>query len=137
MKRIVVKHLIISTHPYRLHTWAETCGRVWGGRNKFFADISEKISIFTPKNSDDFFLVINQVFLILTLYFQILCVFIVSNVIYDPFFTTKSPLSTKNSLTTPIFFSLQAFAPIPQHYFSKYWGDQCMGRPPTSNFGGP
>ena len=69
-----------------------------GGRNFFF------ISIFTPKNSDDLFLVINQVFfLILTLSFQILCVFIVWNVIYDPFFTTKSPISTKNSLTTPIF----------------------------------
>src|SRR6218665_2873382 len=49
----------------------------------------------------------------------------------------KYPLSTKHSLTTPIFYSFQTFAPIPQHYFSKYWGDQCMGRPPNSNFGGP
>src|SRR6218665_2819226 len=23
-----------------------------------------------------------------------------------------------------------------QHYFLKYWGDQCMGCPPTANFGG-
>src|SRR6218665_3667123 len=91
-----------------------------GGRKKFF------ISICTPKNSDDLLLVINQVFLILTLSFQIICVFIVSNVKYNPFFTTKSPLSTKNSLTTPIFYSLEAFAPIPQHYFSQYWEYQCM-----------
>src|SRR6218665_3857413 len=84
-----------------------------------------------------FCLVIDQVFLILTLSFQILCIFIVSdvsNVVYDPFFTTKSSLSTKNSLTTPIFYSVQAFAPMPQHYFSKYWGDQCIGRPPPQIF---
>src|SRR6218665_3895058 len=63
----------------------------------------------------------DQVFLILTLSFQILCVFIVSNVIYDPFFTTKALFQQNNSLTTPtcIFSSLQAFASIPQHYFSK------------------
>src|SRR6218665_3621455 len=75
--------------------WAETWRRVWGERKKIF------ISIFTPKNSDDLFLVINQVFLILTLSFQILCVFIVSNVIYDPFFTTKALFQQQNSLTTP------------------------------------
>src|SRR6218665_2710394 len=51
-----------------------------------------------------------------------------------PLFTTKSPLSTKNSLTTPIFSSLQAFALIPQHYFSKYWGGPMHGSSPTSNF---
>src|SRR6218665_204280 len=78
-----------------------------GGRKKNFADFSEKkFPFFTPKNSDDLFLVIDQVFLILTLSFQIICVFIVSNVKYNPFFTTKSPLSTKNSLTTPILFTL-------------------------------
>src|SRR6218665_2483679 len=80
------------------------------------------------------FLVIHQVFLIL-------CIFIVSNVlsnvVYDPFFTTKNPLSKKNSLTTPIFYSVQTFAPIPQHYFSKYSWDQCMGRPPLQILGGP
>src|SRR6218665_689799 len=99
-----------------------------GGRQKIF------ISIFTPKNSDDLFLVINHVFLILTISFQIPCVFIVSNVIYDPFFTTKSPLSTKNSLTTPIFSSLQAFAPIPQTILLKILGGPMHGPSPTSNF---
>src|SRR6218665_1066157 len=92
---------------------AETWRRVWGGakmfgRHKKFLDelFPEKISILTPKHSDDLFLVIDQVFLILTLSFQILCIFIVSNFVCDPFFTTKSPLSTKNFLTTHIFFTL-------------------------------
>src|SRR6218665_1388543 len=48
----------------------------------------------------------------------------------------QKSLFQQNSLTTPIFPSLQAFAPIPQHYFSKYWGDQCMGRPPPQIWGG-
>src|SRR6218665_1845969 len=74
------------------------------GGQKFLNELfPEKISILTPKNSDDLFLVIDQVYLLLTISFQILCIFIVSNVVYDPFFTTKSPLSTKNSLTTRIF----------------------------------
>src|SRR6218665_3950058 len=34
------------------------------------------------------------------------------------------------------FYSVRTFTRIRQHYFSKYWGDQCMGRSPTSNFGG-
>src|SRR6218665_149889 len=97
----------------------------------------KKISIFTPKNSDDLFLVIDQVFLIFTLSFQIIRIFTVQNVVYDPFFTRKRTVSEKNSSTTPIFFySVRAFAPISQNYFSKYWGDQCMGRPPTSSFRG-
>ena len=33
-------------------------------------------------------------------------------------------------------FPLCTFARIRQHYFSKYWGDQCMGRPPHLKFGG-
>src|SRR6218665_3696455 len=36
------------------------------------------------------------------------------------------------------FYSVHAFARIRQHYFSKYWGDGCMGRPPPQIFlGGP
>src|SRR6218665_2525684 len=102
----------------------------FGGRKKIF------ISIFTPKNSDDLFLVINQVFLILTLSLQILCVFIVSNVIYDPFFTTKSPLS-KKFLDDTYFSSVQAFAPIPQHYFSNIGGTNAWAVPPPQILGGP
>ena len=47
----------------------------------------EKMSIFMPKISDDFFLVIDQVF-------QILRSFTVLNAVYDPFFT-KKPLFQK------------------------------------------
>jgi len=42
----------------------------------------------------------------------------------------------KEFLDDTYFYSVRAFVPIRQHYFSKYWGDQCMGRPHTSNFGG-
>src|SRR6218665_1380243 len=34
------------------------------------------------------------------------------------------------------FYSFRTFAHIRQHYFSKYWGDECMGRPPPQTFGG-
>src|SRR6218665_2609915 len=37
---------------------------------------------------------------------------------------------------TTIFHSVHTFTHIRQHCFSKYWGDQCMGRPPTSIFFG-
>src|SRR6218665_2969749 len=47
---------------------------------------SGKISIFTPRTSDDRFLVINvEMF----------------NVVYYPFFTRKTTISKKNSLITP------------------------------------
>src|SRR6218665_1296045 len=35
------------------------------------------------------------------------------------------------------FYSFHTFAHIRQHYFSKYWGDECMGRPPPQTLGGP
>jgi len=34
------------------------------------------------------------------------------------------------------FYSVHTFTRIRQHYFSKYWGDQCMGRPPPQIFFG-
>src|SRR6218665_3216861 len=45
--------------------------------------------------------------------------FTMLNVVYDPFLTRK----------TPFFYSVHTFARIRQPYFSKYWGDGCMGRP--------
>src|SRR6218665_280401 len=76
------------------------------------------------------FLVINQVFRIFPYLYSV-------NIICDPFFTRKTPISENNSFTT-LFYSVCAFAHIRQHYFSKLWGDGCMGRPPTSIFlGGP
>ena len=121
---------------------AETWRRVWGNaqifrRQTFLNEVfPEKISILTPKNSDDFFLVIDQVFLI----WLSLFIFSVS-LFYQMSYMTlssqqKALFQQKNSLTTPIFSYLQAFSPIPQHYFSKYWGDQCMGRPPPQIFFG-
>src|SRR6218665_3309443 len=62
--------------------------------------LEKKFPFFSPKNSDDLFLVIGQVFLIFTLSFQILRIFTVSNVVYDPFFTRKTTISEENSLTT-------------------------------------
>src|SRR6218665_1145677 len=89
----------------------------------------EKISLFRHKISDDFFLVIDQVF-------QIFSVFTVLNVVYEPFFTRTTTISEKNSLTTPFLLCSYTFARIRQHYFSKYCGYGCMGRPPTSNLRG-
>ena len=103
-----------------LQSWAETWCRIF----------PEKMSIFTSKNSDDLFLVIYQVFLILTLSFQNLCVFIVSNVIYDPFFTTKSPLSKKKFLDDTYCFLFSSFRAHLTTLLLKILGDQCMGRPP-------
>ena len=76
-----------------------------------------------PKNSDDLFLVNDQVFLILTLSFQILCVFIVSNVIYDPFFTTKSPLSTEKFLDDTYFLLSSSFRAHPTTLLLKIFGE--------------
>ena len=108
---------------------AETWRQVWGDGNIFRGPRFLKMSIFTPKISDDFFLVVDWAF-------QILRFFTVLNVAYDPFFTRKTTISEKNSLIRPFFYSVRAFAHIRQHYFSKYWGEQCMGCPPTSNFWG-
>src|SRR6218665_853149 len=72
---------------------------------------SEKISIFTPKISDD-------------LFFPYL--YCVKCRIYDPFFTRKPTISENNSLMTPFLYSVRTFARIRQHY---YWGDGCMGHP--------
>src|SRR6218665_640032 len=77
---------------------------------------------------------------VLTGSFQILCVFIVSNVIHVYYMTLspqqKSLFQQKIPWRHLFFYSLQTFAPIPQHYFSKYWGDQCIGRPPPQILGG-
>src|SRR6218665_3245103 len=87
---------------------AETWRRFWGG-TKFFCGPKFLNDVFFGKKLPFYtrFLVIDQVFLILR-------IFTVSNVVYDPFFTRKSTISEKNSLT-PIFYSVRAFAPIPQH----------------------
>src|SRR6218665_2564023 len=37
---------------------------------------------------------------------------------------------TLSSQDKHLFYSVHTFARIRQHYFSKYWGDGCMGGPP-------
>src|SRR6218665_967315 len=44
---------------------------------------------------------------------------------------------TLSSLEKHLFYSFHTFPRIRQHYFSKYWGDGYMGRPPPQIFGGP
>src|SRR6218665_1316395 len=83
---------------------------------------------FHAKNSDDLFLVIYQVFLIFTLFrfsVSLLC-----KMSYMTLSSQEKALFQKSILNdTYFFYSVRAFTPIPQHYFSKYWGDQCIGRP--------
>src|SRR6218665_771620 len=45
-------------------------------------------------------------------------------------------ITTYHTTDNTYFSSLQSFAPIPQHYFSKYWVEPMHGPSPTSNFGG-
>jgi len=75
--------------------WRRPDAKFGGDGKDFRGPRFLKISIFTPKISDDFFLVIDQVF-------QILCFFTVLSVVYDPFFTRKITISDKNSLR-PLF----------------------------------
>src|SRR6218665_3863854 len=50
----------------------------------------------------------------------------------SPFLHKKKHCFRKELLDDTFFYSARAFARIRQHYFSKYWGDVCMGRSPTS-----
>src|SRR6218665_3616935 len=53
------------------------------------------------------------------------------------FLRKKNHYFKKEFLNKTIFYSVHPFAHIQQHYFSKYWGDQCMGRPPPQILGVP
>src|SRR6218665_1268024 len=73
-------------------------------------------------------------FLVIDLVFRFSFVYC-NKMSYTTLFTQEKPLYFKKEfLNKTIFYSVHPFAHIRQHYFSKYWGDQCMGRPPTSNF---
>src|SRR6218665_2999766 len=83
-----------------------------------------------------FSLVIDQVFRIFPLFSQIFCIFTMLNVAYDLYMTLSSQENSLFQKRIPLwhfFYSVRTFARIRQHYFSKYWGDGCMGRPHTSN----
>jgi len=99
-------------------------GAEFGGDARFLNDaFPGKISIFTPKISDDLLLVIVQVF-------QIFRIFTVFNVEYHLFFTRETAISENNSLITPFFTLLTT--PL-----LKILGEECMGRPPPQTLGGP
>src|SRR6218665_1181903 len=55
---------------------------------------------------------------------------------YHPFFTRKTAISENNSLITSFFTLFVLSRASDKHYFSKYWGDGCMGRPPSQIFWG-
>src|SRR6218665_3722232 len=44
---------------------------------------------------------------------------------------------TLSSQEKHLFYSVRTFTHIRQHYFSKYWGDQCMAVPHLKFWGGP
>jgi len=56
-------------------------------------------------------------------------------IIYDPFFTRKTPISENNSLTTPLFYSVRTFTRIRQTTSQNIGGTDAWAVP-TSNFRG-
>src|SRR6218665_375231 len=55
------------------------------------------------------------------------------NVVFDPFFTRKTPISENNSFRTPFFFTLFVLSHASdKHYFSKYWGTDACRSPPVN-----
>src|SRR6218665_3561998 len=131
----------LSLHLVLLAPVAETWRRVWGDRKifrgpRFPNDVFlEKIYIiFTAKISDDLFLVIDQVFRSFPFFSQISRLFYYTKCRLPH--TRTTTISQKNSFMTPFLLCSYTFARIRQHYFSKYWGDGCTGRPPSSNVWG-
>src|SRR6218665_2727493 len=74
-----------------------------------------------------FFLVIDLVLWIFPFFSHIFRIFTMLNVVYDPFLTRKTP-----------FFTLFILSSTSDNTTSQnIGGDECMGCPPTLNFGGP
>src|SRR6218665_1053329 len=96
---------------------------------------SEKNSIFTAKISDDFFLVIDQIFRILPFFSRILRIFSMLNVVYDLFLTRKTTISEKNSFMTP-FFLCSYFRAHPTTLLLKNIGGTDAWAGPHLKFGG-
>src|SRR6218665_2948171 len=89
----------------------------------------EKISIFTPKISDDLFFSHRPGFSDFTLFTVIKCPI-------RPFLRKKNHYFKKYFLNKTIFYSVHPFAHIQQHYFSKYRETNAWAAPATSNLGG-
>ena len=91
----------------------------------------KKIPFSRPEFLTTSFLVIDHVFQIF-----IFRIFTVWNVICNPFFTRKTPISENNSLMTP-FLLYSYFRAHPTTLLLKILGDGCIGRPPPQTLGGP
>src|SRR6218665_1918147 len=123
-----------------LLVWAETWRRVWGDAKKFSRTILETISIFTPKNSDDLFLVIDQVFLILTVSFKRFSVSLLYQMSYITLSSQQKALFQLKKFLVDTYFLLSSSfraRPTTLGLLLKILGDQCMGRPPPQIFGEP
>jgi len=79
----------------------------------------------------------------LTIFFIRSLYFICNTIIINLFWPKTSIFTTRNSWW-PLFSQLVIWLTSNNctsrkidQYFSKYWGDRSMGRPPTSNVGGP
>src|SRR6218665_1728003 len=88
-----------------------------GGTEKIFADQDFR------KNFIDFFLVIDQVSQIFSFFSQIFRIFLVLNIVYDPF------------LTKTRFLLCSYFRAHPTTLLLKILGGRMHGPSPTSNFG--
>src|SRR6218665_993146 len=91
-----------------------------GGRKNFsptkMTILSEKNPILAAQISDDLFLVVDQVFRIFTE--------------FPDLYFVKCPTWLFPRKKNTFFYFFHTFAHIRQHCFSKYWGDECMGRLP-------
>src|SRR6218665_600564 len=100
--------------------WAETWRRIWGTKKFFAAQFQEKC----PFSGSKFLMTVLRIF---PFFSHIFRMFTMLNVVYDHFLTRKPPL-----------FTLFILSRTSDNTASQnIGGDQCMGRPPTSNFGGP
>ena len=82
-----------------------------------------------------YFLVIDQVFVIFPFIFQILRIFTVLNVVYDPFFIRKNTISEKKLLDNTLFTLFVLSRASDNTLLLKILvEDGCMGRPPHLNF---
>ena len=122
-ERPVIHNRIMQvTQPYLIII---VLRRVWGDGKNFRRPSFLNEVLFRKKfhfHAQNFwwpFLVINHVFKIFPIFFLIFPIFTACNVVCNTVFT--------------LFMLLRASV---KHYFSKYWGDGCMGRPSTSIFFG-
>src|SRR6218665_1503912 len=84
-----------------------------------------KISIFTPKISDDLFLVIDNDFWIFSIFFKSFHIFAACNVIYMTLSSREKSLflfQTKITCRHLVFTLFVLLHASDKHYFSKYWG---------------